>query len=142
MSYYLSSSERGLPQYNYHKPSKRTMVSDFIWDVLAYTGASQVDVVSHSMGVTMGLFAVEEHSHWSRVRRFIEDLRPAIDEDVPIIESDERLTTVAAMEKLHEAGRTEKNSRDRIDQAAAVEILQEFLDFEKIGLEPDAGPDR
>lgn len=68
---YLSSSERSLPQYNYHQPSKGDMISDFVWDVLAYTGASQVDVVAHSLGATMGLFAIEENNQWSYVRRFV-----------------------------------------------------------------------
>ena len=42
---------------------------------------------------------------------------------------DERHTTRNAMEKLHAAGRNTKNSRKIIDQAAAVEILQEWLDL-------------
>ena len=41
---------------------------------------------------------------------------------------DERLTTVAAQRQLHEAGRNAKNSREVIDQAAAVLILQGYLD--------------
>jgi putative holliday junction resolvase len=41
---------------------------------------------------------------------------------------DERLTTVAAQKQLHEAGRNAKNSRSVIDQAAAVLILQGYLD--------------
>ena len=41
---------------------------------------------------------------------------------------DERLTTVAAQKQLHEAGRNVKNSRAVIDQAAAVLILQGYLD--------------
>lgn len=68
---YLSSSERSAPQLNFHKPSKAGVLIDFIEDVRAYTGASQVDVVAHSLGVTMGLYAVEEGGLWSRVRRFV-----------------------------------------------------------------------
>lgn len=68
---WLSSSERGLPQFNYHKPSKAELIADFLWDVMAYTGSTQVDVVSHSLGVTMGLYAVEDDGLWSRVRRFV-----------------------------------------------------------------------
>jgi putative Holliday junction resolvase len=41
---------------------------------------------------------------------------------------DERLTTVAAQKQLHEAGKNVKNSRAVIDQAAAVLILQGYLD--------------
>ena len=41
---------------------------------------------------------------------------------------DERLTTVAAQKQLHENGRNTKNSRQVIDQVAAVLILQGYLD--------------
>ena len=63
------------------------------------------------------------------VRRFIERLRPLLPESISIHEMDERHTTRNAMEKLHAAGRNTKNSRKIIDQAAAVEILQEWLDL-------------
>ena len=63
-----------------------------------------------------------------RVRAFMKRLRRELPESIEIVEIDERLSTVAAMEKLHAAGRTVKNSRDRIDQAAAMEFLQEYLD--------------
>ncbi|MEI8234952.1 MAG: Holliday junction resolvase RuvX [Verrucomicrobiota bacterium] len=45
---------------------------------------------------------------------------------------DERLTTVAAQKQLHEAGRNVKNSRAVIDQAAAVLILQGYLDSQAL----------
>jgi len=61
-----------------------------------------------------------EGSVVKKVRKFNQQLKGAFTREVPIVESDERLTTVMAMEKLHAAGRTEKNSRDRIDQAAAA----------------------
>lgn len=41
---------------------------------------------------------------------------------------DERLTTVAAMRRLQEAGRNSRDQRGVIDQAAAVQILQDWLD--------------
>lgn len=44
---------------------------------------------------------------------------------------DERLSTVSAQRGLHEAGRTVKDSRSIIDQAAAVTILQQALDVER-----------
>lgn len=62
------------------------------------------------------------------VRRFTKELRAVLPEDLKFHEVDERLTTKSAMEKLHQAGRNEKNSRQIIDQAAAVEILQDWLD--------------
>ena len=64
-----------------------------------------------------------------KVRAFMKRLRPLLPEAIEIIEVDERLSTVSAMAKMHEAGRTEKNSRRQIDQAAAMEILQEYLDM-------------
>jgi putative Holliday junction resolvase len=44
---------------------------------------------------------------------------------------DERLSTVSAQRKLHAMGRDVKNSRSVIDQAAAVDILQQALDLER-----------
>ena len=48
--------------------------------------------------------------------------------DVPVRMEDERLTTVAATQSLRASGVTEKAGRAVIDQAAAVEILQSWLD--------------
>lgn len=68
---WLSSSERSAPQLNYHRPSKTDQLADFVLDVLAYTGSGQVDIVSHSLGVTMSLEAVDANGLWSSVRRFV-----------------------------------------------------------------------
>ena len=50
---------------------------------------------------------------------------------VPIELVDERLTTVSAQTALRAAGRTAKQSRAVIDQAAAVALLQGFLDHDR-----------
>lgn len=47
---------------------------------------------------------------------------------IPIRYVDERLTTVVAQRNLSQVGRTTRESRRYIDQAAAVEILQFWLD--------------
>jgi putative Holliday junction resolvase len=44
---------------------------------------------------------------------------------------DERLSTVSAQRGMHEAGRNTKQSRDAIDQAAAVIILEHALASER-----------
>lgn len=44
---------------------------------------------------------------------------------------DERLSTVSAQRGMHEAGRNVKQSRDAIDQAAAVIILEHALASER-----------
>lgn len=49
----------------------------------------------------------------------------------PVRLVDERLSTVTAMSNLHASGRTVKNSRGVIDQAAAIVILEHALDIER-----------
>ncbi len=48
--------------------------------------------------------------------------------DVPLVYTDERLTTVTATAALHAAGRKTRRHREVIDQAAAVAILQGWLE--------------
>jgi putative Holliday junction resolvase len=55
---------------------------------------------------------------------------------MPVRLVDERLSTVTAQRNLREAGRRAKGSRPVIDQAAAVIILQNALDFERTGTRP------
>ncbi|MBC7723173.1 MAG: Holliday junction resolvase RuvX [Burkholderiaceae bacterium] len=49
----------------------------------------------------------------------------------PVRLVDERLSTVSAQNALRATGRTVKNSRQIIDQVAAVIILQHALDYER-----------
>ncbi len=56
---------------------------------------------------------------------------------VPVRLTDERLTTVSAARSLREAGVRAKDQRGKIDQAAAVAILQGWLDQRRT-----AAPDR
>jgi putative Holliday junction resolvase len=44
---------------------------------------------------------------------------------------DERLTTAAAARSLHEVGRSSKQQRSIIDQVAAQQILQDWMDAQK-----------
>jgi len=62
-----------------------------------------------------------------KVLGFVEGLRRRLDH-VPVVTRDERLTTVEAEEKLREAGVGWKERKRVVDQAAAVVILQEYLD--------------
>lgn len=48
--------------------------------------------------------------------------------DLPLIYVDEFLTTTVAQEKLHKAGKKAKDFKPIIDQAAAVEILNTWLE--------------
>lgn len=68
---YLSADERSAPQLNYHQESSYAIVENFIQAVKRYTGQSQVDVVSHSMGVSMSMTALDYYGDWGSVRRFV-----------------------------------------------------------------------
>lgn len=68
---YLSASQRDQPTSVYHTAARAALIADFIDDVKAYTGRSKVDIVSHSLGVTMVLEGLRQHSLWSSTRRFI-----------------------------------------------------------------------
>lgn len=65
-------------------------------------------------------------SQGEKVAAFVRSLRRAL--GVPVVTWDERLTSVAADERLAEAGVRRRDRKARIDRAAAVLILQEYLD--------------
>jgi putative Holliday junction resolvase len=61
--------------------------------------------------------------------KFLEMLRTLT--SVPVESIDERMSTVSAARNLRESGRTAKESKDSIDMAAAVAILEFALEIEK-----------
>jgi putative holliday junction resolvase len=63
-----------------------------------------------------------------KARTFAEKLRERAGTGCTVRLWDERLTTVAAQKALHAAGKNAKQSKGLIDQAAAVIILQGWLD--------------
>ena len=67
-----------------------------------------------------------EGSSAEKVRAFGAQLTAALP-GIPLEYVDERLSTVAASEKLRQAGRPAKRQKDIIDQAAALEILNDWL---------------
>ena len=62
-----------------------------------------------------------------KVRAFGQKLAARFPE-LPLVYVDEFLTTTVAQEKLHLAGKKAKNFKPIIDQAAAVEILNNWLE--------------
>lgn len=64
-----------------------------------------------------------------RVRAFAETLAEA--SLLPVEFIDERLSTVEAQARLHEAGQTTKTSRSSIDSASAAILLQAWLDAKR-----------
>jgi pimeloyl-ACP methyl ester carboxylesterase len=68
---YLNRNEQENAGGNYHRPEKYTVINNFIAAVKAYTGKDKVDLVTHSLGVTMTLAALKHHDAWKDVRRFV-----------------------------------------------------------------------
>ena len=62
-----------------------------------------------------------------KVRAFGEKLHARLPE-LPLVYVDEFLTTTVAQEKLHAAGKKARDFRPIIDQAAAVEILNNWME--------------
>jgi hypothetical protein len=68
---YLSPSEQATRQLNFHTATKAARIRDFITAVMAYTGKSKVDILAHSMGVTVALHGITFGNLWSSIGTFI-----------------------------------------------------------------------
>lgn len=66
-----------------------------------------------------------------KVRAFAQELAKNIT-PVPVRLVDERMTTVTAAQRMRDSGVSAKKGRSRIDQAAAVVILQSALETERV----------
>ena len=61
------------------------------------------------------------------IRQYADRLASLVD-PVPVLMADERMSTAAAARRLSERGVRGRRQRAVVDQAAAVEILQHWLD--------------
>jgi putative Holliday junction resolvase len=75
------------------------------------------------------LLSGKEGAATEKALQFAELLRGIT--DVEIVMIDERLSTVSAARNLRESGRSAKDSKDSIDMAAAIGILEFAIDLEK-----------
>ncbi len=64
------------------------------------------------------------------IRAYAERLARAVGQ-IPVVLADERMSTVVATRRLAERGVRGKRQRAVVDQAAAVEILQSWLDAQR-----------
>jgi putative Holliday junction resolvase len=64
-----------------------------------------------------------------KAENFVETLRTIT--SVPIEMIDERMSTISAARHLREAGRNAKDSKDSIDMASAVAILDFAIEIER-----------
>ncbi|MDE1170517.1 MAG: Holliday junction resolvase RuvX [Verrucomicrobium sp.] len=94
--------------------------------------AAQVRDLAAKEGVTLIVLGLPRNMDGSygeaaeKARAFAAKLGPVA--AVPIELVDERLTTVEASRRLHEAGHNAKTQREKIDSAAAAVLLQAYLD--------------
>lgn len=99
-------------------------------DEAAVKRLAELVVEYEAVGVIVGLprdLAGQEALAAQSVRRFTEGLETAI-APVPVEFVDERMSTVSAARSLREVGKDARKARRLIDQAAAVTILQGWLD--------------
>lgn len=92
--------------------------------------------------VVVGL-PVSLRSHRTRSTRRAENYATRLRKnlDIPVRLVDERMSTMAATNAMHASGVNQKKGRSRIDQAAAVHILQGWLDARKAFSARHGGPD-
>jgi putative Holliday junction resolvase len=84
------------------------------------------DVVLVLVGLPTSLSGRSESASADMARSWAAELSALV--QVPVDLVDERLTTVSATAALRASGRSSKQSRSVIDQAAAVALLQGYLD--------------
>ena len=68
---YLSPTEQANESLNFHTSTKAAMVRDFIQAVKAYTGKSKVNILAHSLGVTVALHGITFGGLWGSIESFI-----------------------------------------------------------------------
>jgi putative Holliday junction resolvase len=81
-------------------------------------------------GIVIGLpvaLSGNETASTSDAQRLFEEVLETFS-DIPVLQWDERLTTLAAQKSLSEAGLRLRDQRSRVDSAAAVIMLQNYLD--------------
>jgi putative holliday junction resolvase len=88
-----------------------------------------LDVVGIVVGLPITL-AGNEGTAAALAREYAAKLATAVDQ-IPVVLSDERMSTVAAARRLSERGVRGRRQRAVVDQAAAVEILQGWLDAQR-----------
>jgi len=90
------------------------------------------ETVQVIVGLPITLAGKEGHAA-AVTRQYAVRLASVVD-PVPVLLTDERMSTVAAARRLSERGVRGKRQRAVVDQAAAVEILQSWLDYRRAGM--------
>jgi putative Holliday junction resolvase len=89
----------------------------------------QYEAVEVIVGLPITLAGTERQAA-AAIREYVAELKKVID-PVPVRVTDERMSTVVAQRRLSDRGVRGKRQRVVVDQAAAVEILQSWLDAQR-----------
>ncbi len=89
----------------------------------------ELEAVEVIIGIPVSLSGSEQHA--AAVTRQYADRLATLLEPVPVRFVDERMSTVVATRRLRERGVRGRRQRAVVDQAAAVEILQSWLDTQR-----------
>ncbi|NJC66291.1 Holliday junction resolvase RuvX [Planosporangium flavigriseum] len=90
---------------------------------------AEYEAVEVIVGLPVNL-AGKEGPAAAAIRQYAEGLKAVVD-PVPVVFTDERMSTVTATRRLSERGVRGKRQRAVVDQAAATEILQTWLDSQR-----------
>lgn len=94
------------------------------------------EVVEIVVGLPVALRGNATASTYAALQ-FAEDLREAAAHTLPVRMVDERMSTMAATQAFQASGISAKKGRKKIDQAAAVHILQGWIDARRRVIEPN-----
>ena len=97
--------------------------------------AREYDAVSVVVGIPASLAGRHTQST-EMASSFCDQFSALLPEEIDLFTTDERLSTVQATGQLRSAGKNAKKQRSIIDQAAAVAILQSWIDSQRAA--PDA----
>jgi putative Holliday junction resolvase len=100
-----------------------------ISEILGYV--AEYEAIEIIVGLPINL-AGKEGPAAALIRQYADRLAELAD-PVPVLLTDERMSTAAATRRLSERGVRGKRQRAVVDQAAAVEILQGWLDTRRAG---------
>lgn len=114
-----------------HNPDNRPIPSDMS-ELARLVGEHGIVEVVVGLPVTL---AGAEGTAAGQVRQYASRLAPLI-APVPVTLTDERMSTLVATRRLAERGVRGRRQRKVVDQAAAVEILQGWLDAQRRRREP------
>ena len=97
----------------------------------------EYDIIEIIVGLPITL-AGKEGIASGLIRQYAQKLASVVD-PVPVLLADERMSTAVATRRLSERGVRGKRQRAVVDQAAAVEILQGWLDARRAARMRDTG---